>query len=106
MSDEKIFEVKNPSFDLMTTHHAPSQKITTQLLNGRNISSSARSFCLFYGTKGKIDWLRGKIPTPKESGPTSRQWLITNCTILEWMFNFMESRVYETFQFYEFVPLL
>lgn len=87
--------------------HVPAQKITTVLLNGKNFPSWSRSVRLYLGSRGKGAWLLGTVKTPdaKEIEKFT-QWDIDNCTILGWLFNSMEERIYNMFMFHDSVATL
>ncbi|GFS39722.1 hypothetical protein Acr_00g0064600 [Actinidia rufa] len=46
--------------------------------------------------KGKSGWLLGTITKPNATDPKFVQWEIDNCTILGWLFNSMEPRIYHS----------
>ena len=87
-----------------SAQHTPAQRVTSVLLNGRNFASWSRSLRLYVGGKGKTGWLLGTEKKPADTDPKYVQWDMDNCTILGWMFNFIEERVYNVFMFYENVP--
>ena len=78
-------------------------RVTSIVLNGRNFASWSRSISLFLGTAGKTHWLLGPIPKPDQTDPKFAQWNIDNCTILGWLFNSMEDRIYHMFMHHETV---
>ncbi|GFY81295.1 hypothetical protein Acr_01g0011040 [Actinidia rufa] len=55
---------------------------------------------------GKSGWLLGTITKPNATDPKFVQWEIDNCTILGWLFNSMEPRIYHVFMYHDIVPLL
>ena len=86
-----------PRPDLSLSQHTPAHRVTSVLLNGNNFSVWSRSFRLFLGGKGKTGWILGQHPKPTTTDPTYQQWDIDNCTILGWLFNSMEDRIYHMF---------
>ncbi|GFS38459.1 hypothetical protein Acr_00g0057560 [Actinidia rufa] len=93
-----------PDFSL--SQHTPGARITCELLNGKNFATWSRSVQLFLGGKGKSGRLLGTITKPNATDPKFVQWEIDNCTILGWLFNSMESRIYHVFMYHDMVPLL
>ncbi|GFS44584.1 hypothetical protein Acr_00g0091130 [Actinidia rufa] len=93
-----------PDFSL--SQHTPGARITCELLNGKNFAAWSRSVRLFLGGKGKSGWLLGTITKPNATDPKFVQWEIDNCTILGWLFNSMEPRIYHVFMYHDMVPLL
>uniref|UniRef100_A0A2N9IGT2 Integrase catalytic domain-containing protein n=1 Tax=Fagus sylvatica TaxID=28930 RepID=A0A2N9IGT2_FAGSY len=85
------------------SHHAPAQRITSALLNGRNFAAWSRSLRLYLGGKGKSGWLLGIEKQPAASDAKRIQWDMDNCTILGWMFNSMNERIYNTFMYHDTV---
>jgi hypothetical protein len=85
------------------SHHAPAQRITSALLNGRNFAAWSRSLRLYLGGKGKSGWLLGIEKQPDASDAKRIQWDMDNCTILGWMFNSMDERIYNTFMYHDTV---
>jgi hypothetical protein len=85
------------------SHHAPAQRITSALLNGRNFVAWSRSLRLYLGGKGKSGWLLGIEKQPAASDAKRIQWDMDNCTILGWMFNSMDERIYNTFMYHDTV---
>uniref|UniRef100_A0A2N9J940 Integrase catalytic domain-containing protein n=1 Tax=Fagus sylvatica TaxID=28930 RepID=A0A2N9J940_FAGSY len=85
------------------SHHAPAQRITSALLNGRNFAAWSRSLRLYLGGKGKSGWLLGIEKQPAVSDANHSQWDMDNCTILGWMFNSMDERIYNTFMYHDTV---
>ena len=83
-----------------------SQKVTTQLLNGRNFAEWSRSFQLFLGRVGKLGWLTGSNPKPADDNPRYSAWFSENCAILGWLFGSMEPSVCRIHQFHSSVPKL
>ncbi|XP_059671155.1 uncharacterized protein LOC132316698 [Cornus florida] len=69
----------------------------------RNFASWARSLRLYVGGKGKSGWILGTEKRPDIKDPKYAQWDMDNCTILGWMFNSMEERIYNIFMFYDSV---
>ncbi|GFY88845.1 hypothetical protein Acr_06g0007850 [Actinidia rufa] len=47
--------------------------------------------------RGKARWILSHHPKSATSNPTYPQWDIDNCTILGWVFNSMEDRIYHMF---------
>ncbi|GFY93013.1 putative methyltransferase family protein [Actinidia rufa] len=84
----------------------PGARITCELLNGKNFAAWSRSVRLFLGGKGKSGWLLGTITKPNATDPKFVQWEIDNCTILGWLFNSMEPRIYHVFMYHDMVSLL
>uniref|UniRef100_A0A2N9ED05 Integrase catalytic domain-containing protein n=1 Tax=Fagus sylvatica TaxID=28930 RepID=A0A2N9ED05_FAGSY len=85
------------------SHHAPAQRITSALLNGRNFAAWSRSLRLYLGGKGKSGWLLGIEKQPAASDAKRIQWDMDNCTILGWMFNSIDERIYNTFMYHDTV---
>ena len=92
--------------DLGLSQHTPAQRVTSVLLSGRNFAAWSRSFRLYLGGKGKSGWILGTEPKPALSDPTFAQWDMDNCTILGWIFNSMENRIYHMFMFHDTVSSL
>ncbi|GFS46225.1 hypothetical protein Acr_00g0100900 [Actinidia rufa] len=86
--------------------NTPGARITCELLNEKNFAAWSRSVRLFLGGKGKSGWLLGTITKPNATDPKFVQWEIDNCTILGWLFNSMEPRIYHVFMYHDMVPLL
>ncbi|GFY96877.1 hypothetical protein Acr_11g0011830 [Actinidia rufa] len=86
--------------------HTPDARFTCELLNGKNFAAWSRSVRLFLGGKGKSGWLLSTITKPNATYPKFVQWEIDNCTILGWLFNSMEPRIYHVFMYHDMVPLL
>ena len=95
-----------PRPDFSLSQHTPGARITCELLNGKNFAAWSRSVRLFLGGKGKSGWLLGTITKPAATDPKFVQWEIDNCTILGWLFNSMEPRIYHVFMYHDMVPLL
>ncbi|GFZ05543.1 hypothetical protein Acr_17g0011150 [Actinidia rufa] len=113
MSGSDVDNVKNvvvppppPRPDFSLSQHTPGARITCELLNGKNFAAWSRSVRLFLGGKGKSGWLLGTITKPNATDPKFVQWEIDNCTILGWLFNSMEPRIYHVFMYHDMVPLL
>ena len=85
------------------SHHAPAQRITSALLNGRNFAAWSRSLRLYLRGKGKSRWLLGIKKQPAASDAKRIQWNMDNCTILGWKFNSMDERIYNTFMYHDTV---
>ena len=85
------------------SHHAPAQRITSALLNGQNFAAWSQSLRLYLGGKGKSGWLLGIEKQPAASDEKRIQWDMDNCTILGWMFNSMDERIYNTFMYHDTV---
>ncbi|GFS45998.1 hypothetical protein Acr_00g0099460 [Actinidia rufa] len=105
MSGSNVDNVKNvvvppppPRPDFSLSQHTPSARTTCELLNGKNFAAWSRSVRLFLGGKGKSGWLLGTITKPDATDPKFVQWEIDNCTILGWLFNSMEPRIYHASQ--------
>ncbi|XP_059639077.1 uncharacterized protein LOC132281384 [Cornus florida] len=96
-------ESSNNKETLFSVQHTLAQRVTSVLLNGRNFASWARSLCLYVGGKGKSGWILGTENRPDIKDPKYAQWDIDNCTILGWMFNSIEERIYNLFMFYDSV---
>ncbi|GFZ01046.1 hypothetical protein Acr_14g0006810 [Actinidia rufa] len=86
-----------PRPDFFLSQHTPDARFTCELLNGKNFAAWSRSVRLFLGGKGKSGWLLGTITKPNATYPKFVQWEIDNCTILGWLFNSMEPRIYHVF---------
>ncbi|GFY80335.1 hypothetical protein Acr_01g0001440 [Actinidia rufa] len=86
-----------PIFSYPNTH--TGARITCELLNGKNFAAWSHSVRLFLGGKGKFGWLLGTITKPNATDPKFVQWEIDNCTILGWLFNSMEPRIYHVFMY-------
>ncbi|GFZ02262.1 hypothetical protein Acr_15g0008700 [Actinidia rufa] len=113
MSGSDVDNVENvvippppPHPDFSLSQHTPGARITCELLNGKNFATWSRSVRLFLGGKGKSGWLLGTITKPNATDPKFVQWEIDNCTILRWLFNSMEPRIYHVFMYHDMVPLL
>ncbi|XP_057485443.1 uncharacterized protein LOC130771781 isoform X1 [Actinidia eriantha] len=113
MSGSDVDNVENvvvppppPRPDFSLSQHTPGARITCELLNGKNFAAWSRSVRLFLGGKGKSGWLLGTITKPNATDPKFVQWEIDNCTILGWLFNSMEPRIYHVFMYHDMVPLL
>ncbi|GFS44556.1 hypothetical protein Acr_00g0091070 [Actinidia rufa] len=113
MSGSDVDNVENvivppppPRPDFSLSQHTPDARITCELLNGKNFAAWSRSVRLFLGGKGKSGWLLGTITKPNATDPKFVQWEIDNCTILGWLFNSMEPRIYHVFMYHDMVPLL
>ena len=91
------------TFSMSFSHHAPAQRITSALLNGRNFATWSRSLRLYLGGKGKSGWLLGIEKQPAASDAKRIQWDMDNCTILDWMFNSIDKRIYNTFMYHDTV---
>uniref|UniRef100_A0A2N9EE62 Reverse transcriptase Ty1/copia-type domain-containing protein n=1 Tax=Fagus sylvatica TaxID=28930 RepID=A0A2N9EE62_FAGSY len=52
---------------------------------------------------GKSGWLLGIEKQPAASNAKRIQWDMDNCTILGWMFNSMDERIYNTFMYHDTV---
>ncbi|GFZ05772.1 molybdenum cofactor sulfurase [Actinidia rufa] len=105
MSGSDVDNVENvvvppppPRPDFSLSQHTPGARITCELLNGKNFAAWSRSVRLFLGGKGKSGWLLGTITKPNATDPKFVQWEIDNCTILGWLFNSMEPRIYHASQ--------
>ena len=85
------------------SHHVPAQRIISALLNGRNFAAWSRSLRLYLEGKGKSRWLLGIEKQPAASDAKRIQWDMDNCTILGWMFNSMDERIYNTFTYHNTV---
>ena len=83
-----------------------AHRVTSVLLNGSNFLVWSCSFRLFLGGKGKTGWILGHHPKPTTFDPTYPQWSIDNCTILEWLFNSMEDKIYHMFIYNDTVHCL
>ncbi|GFY98953.1 hypothetical protein Acr_13g0003540 [Actinidia rufa] len=57
-------------------------------------STDVGTFCL---RVGKTGWIMGHHPKSATFDPTYPQWDIDNCTILGWLFNSVEDRIYHMF---------
>ena len=90
-----------PSMSL--SHHAPAQRITSALLNGRNFAAWNRSLCLYLRGNEKSGWLLGIEKQPAASDAKRIQWDMDNYTILGWMFNSMDEHIYHTFMYHDTV---
>ncbi|GFS44100.1 hypothetical protein Acr_00g0088430 [Actinidia rufa] len=113
MSGSDVDNVENvvvppspPRPDFSLSQHIPGARITCELLNGKNFAVWSRSVRPFLGGKGKSRWLLGTITKPNATDPKFVQWAIDNCTILGWLFNSMEPRIYHVFMYHDMVPLL
>ncbi|GFZ02254.1 hypothetical protein Acr_15g0008620 [Actinidia rufa] len=113
MSGSDVDNVENvvvppppPCPDFFLSQHTPGARITCELLNGKNFATWSRSVRLFLGGKGKSGWVLGIITKPNATDPKFVQWEIDNCTILGWLFNSMEPRIYHVFMYHDIVPLL
>ncbi|GFS38626.1 hypothetical protein Acr_00g0058640 [Actinidia rufa] len=103
MSGSDVDNVKNvvvppppPRPDFSLSQHTSGARITCELLNEKNFAAWSRSIRLFLGGKGKSGWLLGTITKPNATDPKFVQWEIDNCTILGWLFNSMEPRIYHS----------
>ena len=56
--------------------------------------------------KRQVWWIFGTEPKPALSDPAFAQWDIDNYTILGWIFNSMEDRIYHMFMFHDTVSSL
>ena len=92
-----------PRLDLSLSHHSPAQRVTSVLLNGQNFAAWSRSLRLYLGGRGKLSWLSDKEPKPAETDAQRAQWDMDNYTILGWLYNYMESRIYQMFMYHESV---
>ncbi|GFY99647.1 hypothetical protein Acr_13g0010470 [Actinidia rufa] len=107
MSGSDVDNVENVAFsppphpDFSLSQHTPGARITCELLNGKNFAAWSRSVRLFLGGKGKSGWLLGTITKPNATDPKFVQWEIDNCTILGWLFNSMEPRIYHVFMYHD-----
>ncbi|GFZ15954.1 hypothetical protein Acr_25g0003630 [Actinidia rufa] len=113
MSGSDVDNVENvvvppppPRPDFFLSQHTPRARITCELLNRKNFAAWSRSVRLFLGGKGKSGWLLGTITKPNATDPKFVQWEIDNCTILGWLFNSMEPRIYHVFMYHDMVLLL
>ncbi|GFY95385.1 hypothetical protein Acr_10g0007700 [Actinidia rufa] len=95
-----------PRPDFSLSQHTPGARITCELLNGKNFAAWSRSVRLFLGGKGKSGWFLDTITKPNAIDPKCVQWEINNCTILGWLFNSIELRIYHVFMYHDMVPLL
>ena len=93
----------NSTPPMSLSHHVPAQHITSALLNGRNFAAWRRSLRLYLGGKGKSRWLLGIEKQPAASDAKRIQWDMDNCTILGWMFNSIDERIYNTFMYHDTV---
>ena len=91
----------HPNVSLSLTSDSPAQRVTTVLLDGQNFAAWSHSLRLFFGAKGKMSWLLGKSPKPASTDSTFDQWTMDNCTLLGWIFNSMESRIYHMFMYHD-----
>jgi hypothetical protein len=94
------------SSDVSLSHHAPAQHVTSILLNGQNFATWSRSLRLYLGGKGKSGWLLGIEKQPTTTDPKRIQWDMDNCTILGWLFNYMDERTYNTFMYHDIINSL
>ncbi|GFZ18617.1 hypothetical protein Acr_27g0003560 [Actinidia rufa] len=108
MSGSDVDNVENvrcspppPCPDFSLSQHTPGARITCELLNGKNFAAWSHSVRLFLGGKGKSGWLLGTITKPNATDPKFVQWEIDNCTILGWLFNSMEPRIYHLFMYHD-----
>ena len=88
------------------SHHLPSQRVTSVLLNGKFFAAWSHSLHLFLGGKGKSGWLLTTETQPSDKNPKRAQWDIDNCTILGWCFHSMEEHIYNMFMYCDTVPRL
>ena len=103
MGDSSGREVVVFSSEVSLSQHAPAQGITSVLLNGRNFAAWSRSLRLYLGGKGKFGWLWGTEKQPIVGHVKRTQWDMDNYTILGWLFNYMEERIYNTFMYHDSV---
>ena len=103
MGDSSGREVVVFSSEVSLSQHAPAQGITSVLLNGRNFAAWSRSLRLYLGGKGKFGWLWGTEKQPIVGHVKRTQWDMDNYTILGWLFNYMEERIYNTFMYHDLV---
>ena len=80
-------------------HSASAHRITSVILTEKNFAAWSRSLRLYLDGKGKSGWLLETEKPPPDNDPKRAQWDIDNCTILGWMFNSMEERIYNMFMF-------
>jgi hypothetical protein len=89
------------SSNVSLSHHAPAQRITSVFLNGRNFATWSQSLRL--GGNGKSRWLLGIEKQPTVIDLKRTQWDMDNCTILGWLFNSMDERIYNKFMHHDIV---
>lgn len=95
-----------PRSDVSLASHVPVHRITSVLLTGRNFAAWSRSIRLYLGGRGKSGWLLETEIQPPADDPKRVQWGIDNCTLLGWMFNSMEERIYNMFMYCDIVTPL
>ncbi|KAA8517542.1 hypothetical protein F0562_017828 [Nyssa sinensis] len=88
------------------TPTTPVHRITTELLDGSNFLSWSRFVKLYLGSRGKLGLLNGAIKVPESTNAKYAQWKVDNYTVLGWLFNSMEPRIYRMFMYHDVVSRL
>ncbi|XP_028103725.1 uncharacterized protein LOC114302845 [Camellia sinensis] len=66
----------------MTDSLHPGQKITTSLFNGQNYLAWSQSLTIFLKSKGKMEYVDGRVQAPNITDTGYDQWEITNSLIM------------------------
>lgn len=74
-----------------------SLQITTHKLNGKNFLKWSRSVLMVVRGKGKLGYLDGKIPMPKETDPSYPEWEAQNSMVMAWLIHSMEDNIADTY---------
>ena len=88
----------------MSQQHSHAQHVTSVLLNGQKFAAWSWSLQLYLGGRGKLSWLSYKESKPADIDDKRAQWDMDNYTILGWLFNSMETRIYQMFMYHKSVP--
>lgn len=77
-------------------------KITIASLNGINYAIWAKSISLFLCSKGKLEYINGKISKPKVTDASFSEWEANDCTIMSWFLNDMSPEIAKGFIFQDY----
>ena len=83
----------------IVVQEAHSQRLTSLLLNGRNFLPWSRAIMIALGGRSRLGHITGRTKIPQESDPSFEEWQANDHKVMTWLFNSMESQIYEIFAY-------
>jgi len=78
---------------------ATGQQLTNILLNEKNFLPWSRAITVALGGRSKLGHINGQIKAPPERDAKFDEWQANDSLVMSWIFNSMESQVYEIFAY-------
>ena len=78
---------------------AIGQRLTNISLNEKNYLPWSRAITMALGGRLKLGHINGQIKAPPERDTKFDEWQTNDSLVMSWIFNSMESQVYEIFAY-------